>query len=50
MIDRLAEDIKKSKEEHKEAALAAAVMHSEHFKSRIKNSSESNSLWKSKLG
>jgi acetyl-CoA/propionyl-CoA carboxylase len=49
IIDRLAEDIKANKTENKEAALAAAVMHSEHFKSRVKNSSESNTLWKSKL-
>ncbi len=49
IIDRLAEDIKANKTENKEAALAAAVIHSEYFKSRVKNSTENNTLWKSKL-
>jgi len=49
IIDRLTEDIKANKTENKEAALAAAVIHSEYFKSRIKNSTENNTLWKSKL-
>ncbi len=49
MIDRLAEDIKKDKEANKEAALAAAVIHSEYFKSRVKSSLEENTRWKSTL-
>ncbi len=49
MIDRLAEDIKKDKEANKEAALAAAVIHSEYFKSRVKSSPEENTRWKSAL-
>ena len=49
MIDRLAEDIKKEKEANKEAALAAAVIHSEYFKSRVKSSPEENTRWKSTL-
>ncbi len=49
IIDRLTEDIKANKTENKEAALAAAVIHSEYFKSRVKNSTENNTLWKSKL-
>ena len=49
MIDRLAEDIKKDKEANKEAALAAAVIHSEYFKSRVKSSPEENTRWKSTL-
>ena len=50
MIDRLTEDIKKDKEANKEAALAAAVIHSEYFKSRVKSSPEENTRWKSTLG
>ena len=49
MIDRLSEDIKKEKEANKEAALAAAVIHSEYFKSRVKSSPEENTRWKSTL-
>ncbi|MEK0318138.1 MAG: biotin carboxylase N-terminal domain-containing protein [Nitrosopumilus sp.] len=49
MIDRLSEDIKKDKEANKEAALAAAVIHSEYFKSRVKSSPEENTRWKSTL-
>lgn len=49
MIDRLAEDIKKDKEANKEAALAAAVIHSEYFKSRVTSSPEENTRWKSTL-
>ena len=49
MIDRLSEDIKKDKEANKEAALAAAVIHSEYFKSRVKSSLEENTRWKSTL-
>jgi len=49
MIDRLAEDIKKDKEANKDAALAAAVIHSEYFKSRVKSSQNENTRWKSTL-
>jgi acetyl-CoA/propionyl-CoA carboxylase len=49
MIDRLTEDLKKEKEEKSEAALAAAIIHSEYFKSRIQNRSSNNSNWKNKL-
>ena len=49
MIDRLTEDIKKDKEANKDAALAAAVIHSEYFKSRVKSSPEENTRWKSTL-
>ncbi|HET6517681.1 MAG TPA: acetyl-CoA carboxylase biotin carboxylase subunit [Nitrosopumilaceae archaeon] len=49
MIDRLAEDIKKDKEANKEAALAAAIIHSEYFKSRVTSSPEENTRWKSTL-
>ena len=49
IIDRLTEDIKADKEKNKEAALAAAIIHSEYFKSRVKDSTDSNSTWKSRL-
>ena len=49
MIDRLTEDLKKEKEEKSEAALAAAIIHSEYFKSMIQNNNSSNSNWKNKL-
>jgi acetyl-CoA/propionyl-CoA carboxylase len=50
IIDRLTEDIKADKVLHQEAAVAAAVIHSEYFKSRVKNSSENDVMWKSILG
>jgi len=49
MIDRLTKDLKKEKEEKSEAALAAAIIHSEYFKSRIQNHANNNSNWKNKL-
>ncbi|RDJ32344.1 MAG: acetyl-CoA carboxylase biotin carboxylase subunit [Crenarchaeota archaeon] len=49
IIDRLTEDIKADKEKNKEAALAAAIIHSEYFKSRVKDSTDANSTWKSRL-
>ena len=49
IIDRLTEDIKADKEKNKEAALAAAIIHSEYFKSRVKDFADSNSAWKSRL-
>jgi acetyl-CoA/propionyl-CoA carboxylase len=49
MIDRLTEDLKKEKENKSEAALAAAIIHSEYFKSRVQNSVGNNSNWKNKL-
>jgi len=49
MIDKLTEDLKKEKVEKSEAAIAAAVVHSEYFKSRIQNDSSSSSNWKYKL-
>jgi len=50
IIDKLTEDIKKDKDANKEAALAAAVIHSEHYKSRVKSTQEINMHWKNKLG
>lgn len=49
MIERLTKDLKKEKEEKSEAALAAAIIHSEYFKSRVQNTSANNSNWKYKL-
>ena len=50
IIDRLSEDIKKDKEANKEAALAAAVIHSEYYKSRVQESPQIDMHWKNKLG
>ena len=49
MIDRLTKDLKTEKENKTEAALAAAIIHSEYFKSRIQNTTTHNSHWKNKL-
>ncbi len=49
ILDRLTADIKADKEANKEAALAAAVIHSEYFKSRVKHSIEEDTRWKSQL-
>ena len=49
MIDRLTKDLKKEKENKSEAALAAAIIHSEYFKSRVQNTTNHNSNWKNKL-
>ncbi|TBR09020.1 MAG: acetyl-CoA carboxylase biotin carboxylase subunit [Candidatus Nitrosotenuis sp.] len=50
IIEKLEKDIKDEKSANKESALAAAIMHSEYLKSRVKNSSNSSSSWKNKLG
>ncbi len=49
MIEKLKEDLKKEKIEKSDAALAAAIMHGEYFKSRIQGSTSNNSNWKNKL-
>jgi len=49
MINRLSKDLKTEKENKTEAALAAAIIHSEYFKSRIQNTTTHNSHWKDKL-
>ena len=49
MIEKLKEDLKKEKEDKSEAALAAAIMHSEYFKSRVQGSTSNSSNWKNKL-
>ncbi len=50
IIDRLKEDLKSEKIEKSDAALAAAIVYSEYFKSRVQNSTTDNSTWKNKLG
>ncbi|MBP0134605.1 MAG: acetyl-CoA carboxylase biotin carboxylase subunit, partial [Nitrosarchaeum sp.] len=50
IIDRLKEDLKTEKLEKSEAALAAAIMYSEYFKSRVQHSTSNDSNWKNKLG
>jgi acetyl-CoA/propionyl-CoA carboxylase len=50
IIDRLTQDIKSDKSEKKESALAAAIIHSEYFKSRVASPTDNHHAWKSKLG
>ncbi|GBF24234.1 hypothetical protein MnTg01_00572 [archaeon MnTg01] len=50
ILDRLTADIKKDKEANKEVAIAAAVIHSEYYKSRVKSTTETSMHWKNKLG
>lgn len=49
IIERLKKDLKEEKIAKSEPAVAAAILHSEYFKSRIQNSTQSNSTWKNKL-
>ena len=49
MIERLKEDLKKEKIEKSDAALAAAILYSEYYKSRVQSSATDNSNWKNKL-
>ena len=49
MIDKLTEDLKQEKENKSEAALAAAIIHSEYFKSQVQNNSNNSANWKNKL-
>ena len=49
IIEKLKKDLKKEKIEKSDAALAAAIMHSEYFKSRVQGSTSNNSNWKNKL-
>jgi len=45
----LTADLKTEKENKTDAALAAAIIHSEYFKSRIHDTTAHNSHWKDKL-
>ena len=49
IIDKLTKDLKNEKLEKSEAAIAAAIIHSEYFKSRVQNTANSYSNWKNKL-
>ncbi len=49
ILDRLTKDTKADKEANKDAALAAAIIHSEYFKSRVISSTEEGTRWKSQL-
>ena len=49
MIEKLKKDLKDEKLEKSEAALAAAIIHSEYFKSRVQGSTMNNLNWKNKL-
>jgi acetyl-CoA/propionyl-CoA carboxylase len=49
IIERLKEDIKNDTIQKQDAAIAAAVIHSVHYNSRVKSSQETNMYWKSKL-
>ncbi|MCV0410378.1 biotin carboxylase N-terminal domain-containing protein [Nitrosopumilus sp.] len=49
MINRLTEDLKNEKIDKSEAAIAAAIIHSEYLKSRIQNDATASSNWKYKL-
>ena len=49
MIDKLTEDLKQEKENKTDAALAAAIIHSEYFKSQVQNNSNNSANWKNKL-
>ena len=49
MIDKLTEDLKQEKENKTGAALAAAIIHSEYFKSQVQSNSNNSANWKNKL-
>ena len=49
MIDKLTKDLKQEKENKADAALAAAIIHSEYFKNQVQNNSNNSANWKNKL-
>ena len=49
MIERLEQDLADEKLKKSHAAVAAAIMHSEYFKSLVQSSTQSNSNWKNKV-
>ena len=50
MINKLTNDIKSDILDKQTAALAAAIIHGEYYKSKIVSGPENNSQWKNKLG
>ena len=49
IIDRLKEDLKNQRKDKQLAAIAAAVMHSTFYQSRVKSSTITNPRWKSRM-
>jgi len=49
IIDKLTADIKADKNANKDAAIAAAVIHSEYFKSRVELATDDSTRWRSQL-
>ena len=49
IIDRLAEDIKSDVIDKQTAALAAAIIHGEYYKSKVTSGPDNNSQWKSRM-
>jgi len=49
IIERLEQDIKKERKDKQLAAIAAAVMHSTFYQSRVKSSTVTNPRWKSRM-
>ena len=49
IIDRLKEDLKNQRKDKQLAAIAAAIMHSTFFQSRVKASNDRNPRWKSRM-
>ena len=49
IIDRLKEDLKNQRKDKQLAAIAAAVMHSTFYQSRVKSSTTTNPRWKSRM-
>lgn len=49
IIERLEKDIAKDKEKNSDAALAAAIIHDEYYKNRVKAGPAINPRWKSQL-
>jgi len=49
IIDRLKEDLKNQRKDKQIAAIAAAVMHSTFYQSRVKSSTVTNPRWKSRM-
>ena len=49
IIERLEQDIKKERKDKQLAAIAAAVMHSEFFQSKVRTSNTTNLQWKGRM-
>ena len=49
MIEKLEQDLKNEKSEKSKAAIAAAIIHSEYFKSLVQNRQQNNSNWKNRM-